>query len=249
MVSPLKTRVCCLTSSSGCLSPSISLATARQVPWRAALSSPAGLSSAAAEAYAATSPTNKIAATVPLKVQLDRMGGIIPGRGKLRQRQGPWSTSGADLDTIRVAVASAVRPNRSGLVPISGNQSRKRTMSKRKMLLSGCAALLTLGLGAGRAAAADAPKIDFVKQIKPIFAENCYKCHGAEKQKGKLRLDTVEAFTKGGKDGKIFEAGAPEDSSLYQRLVLPTGHDDVMPPEDDGGKPLPREKTDLIGQW
>src|SRR5829696_4942435 len=151
------------------------------------------------------------------------------GPGKLRQPYGPGSTSGGDLDTIRLAVTSAVRPNRSGVVPISGNQSRKRTMSKRKMLLSGCAALLTLGLGAGRAAAADAPKIDFAKQIKPIFAENCYKCHGAEKQKGKLRLDTVEAITKGGGEGKALEAGAPEDSPLYLRLVLPTGHDDVMP--------------------
>lgn len=110
------------------------------------------------------------------------------------------------------------------------------------------AAALAMGVPAG-ALAADASKIDYAKQIRPIFAENCYKCHGADKQKGKLRLDSPEAFTKGGKDGKAFEAGAPEDSPLYQRLVLPTGHDDIMPPEDDGGKPLPREKTDLVGQW
>src|SRR3954470_10846470 len=126
-------------------------------------------------------------------------------------------------------------------------------MMSKKMWLSAFAAVpavaLALGVSAGRAVAADAPKIDFAKQVKPIFAENCYKCHGPEKQKAKLRLDTPEAITKGGKDGKIFEAGAPETSALYTRLMLPTGHDDIMPPSDDGAKPLPREKTDLIGQW
>ena len=110
-------------------------------------------------------------------------------------------------------------------------------------------AVALLALPAGGAAAADAPKIDFAKQVRPVFAENCYKCHGPDKQKGKLRLDSPEAMTKGGKDGKIFEAGAPETSPLYMRLVLPTGHDDIMPPSDDGAKPLPREKTDLVGQW
>jgi YHS domain-containing protein len=121
-------------------------------------------------------------------------------------------------------------------------------MMSKKMLLSAVPAVALALLG-GRAVAADAPKIDFAKQVRPIFAENCYKCHGSEKQKAKLRLDSPEAITKGGKDGKIFEAGAPETSALYTRLVLPTGHDDIMPPEDDGAKPLARDKTDLIGQW
>jgi YHS domain-containing protein len=121
-------------------------------------------------------------------------------------------------------------------------------MSNWKTLSSAWVAVVALALPAGSAVAAD-EKIDFVKQIKPILAENCFKCHGAEKQKGKLRLDSPDAITKGGKDGKAIEAGAPETSPLYLRLTLPTGHDDIMPPDEDGMKPLGRDKTDLVGQW
>ena len=121
-------------------------------------------------------------------------------------------------------------------------------MNMRKLsLLMSVAALF--GAAALPARAADEAKIDFAKQIRPILAENCFKCHAGDKQKGKLRLDSPEAITKGGKDGKAIEAGAPEESPLYLRLTLPTGHDDVMPPDEDGMKPLGRDKTDLIGQW
>src|SRR5580765_3798646 len=44
-------------------------------------------------------------------------------------------------------------------------------------------------------------KVDFSKDIKPIFEQNCFKCHGEEKQKGKMRLDSKEAALKGGKTG------------------------------------------------
>jgi hypothetical protein len=89
-------------------------------------------------------------------------------------------------------------------------------------------------------------KIDFAKQIRPIFADNCYKCHNAKKQKGKLRLDSVAAIEKGGKDGKILTAGDPTKSDLYRRITLSKDDDDVMPPEGDL---LPKEKTTLIKTW
>ena len=89
-------------------------------------------------------------------------------------------------------------------------------------------------------------KIDYAKQIRPIFADTCYKCHAEKKQKGKLRLDSVEAILKGGKDGKVLEAGNPDKSDLYHRLTLPKDSDDVMPPEGD---PLPKDKQDLVKQW
>lgn len=88
--------------------------------------------------------------------------------------------------------------------------------------------------------------IDYAKQIRPIFAEKCYSCHGPKKQKGKLRLDSVEAIEKGGKDGKILTAGQPGKSDLYRRIVLGKDDDDVMPPEGDL---LPKSKTDLIKKW
>jgi len=111
---------------------------------------------------------------------------------------------------------------------------------KRSLLVLG--GVLVLAAGAARAE----DKIDFAKQIRPIFADSCYKCHAGQKHKGDLKLDSVEAFQKGGKDGKVLEPGQPDKSDLYRRIVLPKGDDDVMPPKGD---PLPKEKTDLVKQW
>src|SRR5881628_3281033 len=89
-------------------------------------------------------------------------------------------------------------------------------------------------------------KVDFVKQIQPILQQQCVKCHGPEKQKAKLRLDSKEAALKGGKDGVIIVAGKAEKSEMYRRITLPKGDDDIMPNEGD---PLTREQTDLIHDW
>src|SRR3954453_19743994 len=102
--------------------------------------------------------------------------------------------------------------------------------------LAAFAATLALGAGslavAGSARAED--KVDFGKQIAPILKEKCFKCHGAEKQKAKLALHTPAAITKGSKEGPIIVKGAPSKSSLYPRVILPPGHEDIMPPEDEG---------------
>jgi len=79
------------------------------------------------------------------------------------------------------------------------------------------------------AQAQDAKKVDFVKEIQPILRENCIKCHGPDKQKGKLRLDSREAAFKGGTDGLVITAGAADKSDLFRRISLPATHDDFMP--------------------
>ena len=89
-------------------------------------------------------------------------------------------------------------------------------------------------------------KVDFAKQIQPILQQNCVKCHGPEKQKAKLRLDSKEAAMKGGKDGVIIVSGDADKSELYRRITLPKGNDDIMPNEGD---PLSKEQTDLIRDW
>src|SRR2546430_16228014 len=42
-------------------------------------------------------------------------------------------------------------------------------------------------------APSDKQGVTYAKDIKPIFEKSCIKCHGSEKQKGKLRLDSLEA--------------------------------------------------------
>ncbi|MDG2324638.1 MAG: hypothetical protein P8M08_14075, partial [Akkermansiaceae bacterium] len=44
-------------------------------------------------------------------------------------------------------------------------------------------------------------KVDFEKEIKPIFEERCIKCHGPDKQKSELRLDQRAVMLKGGDSG------------------------------------------------
>src|SRR6266516_4342541 len=109
-------------------------------------------------------------------------------------------------------------------------------------LLTLAVALLCSAIGQGHAQ----DKVDFAKQIQPILRQNCVKCHGPEKQKGKLRLDSKEAAMKGGKDGVVIVAGSADKSELYRRITLPKGNDDIMPNEGD---PLAKEQTDLIRDW
>ena len=52
----------------------------------------------------------------------------------------------------------------------------------------------------------------FESKIRPILVERCVSCHGAEKQKAGLRLDTSEAFAAGGDTGEAVVAGTPDES-------------------------------------
>jgi hypothetical protein len=58
----------------------------------------------------------------------------------------------------------------------------------------------------------------FEEKVRPILAENCYKCHGSEKQKGKLRLDLREGALAGGEDGPVIVPGKPEESVLIEAV-------------------------------
>lgn len=92
-----------------------------------------------------------------------------------------------------------------------------------------------------------ASKPDFAKDIGPILAKKCIECHGPEKQKAKMRLDSKEAAFKGGESGLAgIVSGKSADSRLYKVITLPKGHDDVMPPKGDL---LPKATTDLIKAW
>src|SRR5215510_13901693 len=94
-------------------------------------------------------------------------------------------------------------------------------------------------------------KIDFGKDIQSIFEKSCIKCHGPEKQKGKLRLDTLEAVLKGGEDGKVVQAGKSADSLLVQNVAQIGDEDLYMPPPDNKDKipPLTKEQIGLIRAW
>lgn len=83
--------------------------------------------------------------------------------------------------------------------------------------------------------------------IKPILTSKCYKCHGPNKQKGKLRLDMPDFILKGGKGGKAIIAGNTDESELIKRILLSKESDDHMPPIEQ--PQLTKTELDLIHWW
>lgn len=83
-------------------------------------------------------------------------------------------------------------------------------------------------------------------EVRSIFAHNCYKCHGAEKSKGQLRLDRKELIMRGGKSGIAIEPGHPEKSEMIRRLLLPREDKESMPPK---GKTLSQKEIATLQLW
>lgn len=86
----------------------------------------------------------------------------------------------------------------------------------------------------------------FEKQVRPILANNCYKCHSSqsEKLKGGLRLDSADGVKKGGETGPVIVGGAPEKSRLIE-AVRYENPDLQMPPK---AKLAPAE-IEILAQW
>lgn len=94
--------------------------------------------------------------------------------------------------------------------------------------------------------------ITYATDIKPIFDMSCVKCHGAEKPKARLRMDSLEGVLKGTNHGKVVVPGAPEKSELVKSIArLSKDKDHWMPPPNNkaGIKPLTPEEIGLIIGW
>ena len=90
-----------------------------------------------------------------------------------------------------------------------------------------------------------ADEISLERDIRPIFASRCVACHGANKQKGELRLDTKSLALRGGESGPVIVPGKSGESLLWRR-VSSTNDDERMPPN---GKPLTTEQLAALKAW
>ena len=90
--------------------------------------------------------------------------------------------------------------------------------------------------------------VTYDKDIKPIFEKSCFKCHGPEKQKAKLRVDSLAAVKKGGEDGDVLSVGKSEKSRLVHSVARILDEDENMPPEGKGD-PLTKDQVALIRAW
>jgi hypothetical protein len=91
-------------------------------------------------------------------------------------------------------------------------------------------------------AGAETGSVSFVKDVRPILSENCFKCHGpdANTRAAGLRLDTAEGAAEVLSDNRA-------NSELYARITA-TNPDDQMPPPDSGHELTP-DQVETLGRW
>ena len=88
--------------------------------------------------------------------------------------------------------------------------------------------------------------VDFVRQVQPIFARRCYKCHGPNNDEAGLRLSSEES-SKGELDSgeHAIVAGDLKSSAILAR-IRSMDEEERMPPE---GEPLTKAQIELLKLW
>ncbi len=104
-------------------------------------------------------------------------------------------------------------------------------------------------MAASVASASDAPSagaLDFEKDVRPILEDHCFDCHGEDKQKSKLRLDSALGILRGGESGEaLIVAGKSAESYLLKR-VTHENTKEAMPPKGDR---LTAEQITILRTW
>ncbi|RBP41389.1 leucine rich repeat (LRR) protein [Roseimicrobium gellanilyticum] len=88
----------------------------------------------------------------------------------------------------------------------------------------------------------------YASLVAPLMETYCYSCHGADKDKGALRLHTHELMLKGGDSGYNLVPGQPDKSLMISTMLLPLDDEDDMhmPP---GNKPQPKKEEIALLSW
>jgi len=113
--------------------------------------------------------------------------------------------------------------------------------------------LVAIGLlasGSQLGAAESGKEIDFDREIRPIFSESCYPCHGPDekKRKANLRFDRKEGAFRELKDGRFaIVPGNLAQSELVRRVTASDANDQMPPPTS--GRKLSRPQIDLLQRW
>ncbi len=100
--------------------------------------------------------------------------------------------------------------------------------------------------------AADAPlpaRVEFNRDVRPILADTCFRCHGFDKatRKADLRLD-VRDVAVAERDGvRAVVPGKPDESDLWKRIHS-TDEDEVMPPGKANRQLSARDKA-VLKKW
>jgi len=99
---------------------------------------------------------------------------------------------------------------------------------------------------AGETSSPSPAPVDFRRDVQPILAQRCYRCHGPDQAKGGLRLSNRDAALAELESGsRAIVPRKPEESLLLERIAS-TDADLRMPPE---GKPLTPEQIAILLRW
>jgi mono/diheme cytochrome c family protein len=121
--------------------------------------------------------------------------------------------------------------------------SAKRAFARSTRLTLICLIFLR---GAAEIFSAPAERsIHFVDQVRPVFEQHCYSCHGPERQRSGFRLDVKSEALRGGDLGFAIVPGDGAASPLI-RYVSGLDPERVMPPE---GERLPDDTVALLRAW
>lgn len=123
-----------------------------------------------------------------------------------------------------------------------GFRNHRRGCLRRLGMIS-AVAVVPWGLLAHALHAADS--VDFKQQIRPLFKERCYECHGPDKQESGLRLDKRQEALAGGVSGAAIVPGDGA-SGLLLKNVQSEDAEQVMPPKGDR---LTEEQIQLLKTW
>src|SRR5437763_10845938 len=103
-------------------------------------------------------------------------------------------------------------------------------------------ALIALSFLAIASPVRSAPPVEYNRDVRPILSDNCFYCHGPDKnqRKAKLRLDIREEALK----KEAFVPGQPEKSELVRRIFA-SDPEDMMPPPKSNKKLDPTQRATL----
>lgn len=103
-----------------------------------------------------------------------------------------------------------------------------------------------ISLAGGVAAFGSEPSF-YAARVAPIMDKHCVVCHGPEKKKAGLRLDSFDHLMAGAESGSVLEPGRLKESELHRRITLPSSDEEVMP--SDGKPLLSADEIKIIALW
>ena len=118
-------------------------------------------------------------------------------------------------------------------------------MRNKNLSLTILVTVIFIVVGFNKWTAGAQSKVDFVRDIQPIFETSCSPCHTSETPKAELRLDVKSLALKGGISGQVILPGNSKDSRLLHR-VLGLNGEKRMPL---GREALSANQIELIKRW